>query len=95
MIKSISIGDKFKGVNGVFIVIDIYIKKNKFWVETVHLESGAKTHTQYDTFVRLELTKMTKKDWLKYELNSLLNNGDPRICDLDRIDLLTNMLEED
>lgn len=95
MIKSISIGDKFKGRNGVFLVIDIYIKKNKFWVETVHLESGAKTHTQYDTFVRLELEKMTKKDWLKYQLDTLFKDGEPRVCDLDKIDKLTNMLEED
>ena len=95
MIKSIKIGDNFRGKNGVFVIQDIYIKNNKFWVETVHLESGAKTHTQYDTFIRLELTKMSKKDWYKFELESLLNNGDPRLCDMDRIDLLTNMLEED
>ena len=95
MLENIKIGDKFRYKNRVLVVIDIYIKKNKFWVETVHLESGAKTHTQYDTFIRLELTKMTKKDWYKYELDSLLNDGDPRLCDMDRIDLLTNMLEEE
>lgn len=58
MIKSISIGDKFKGVNGFFVVTDIYVAKNKFWVQTVHLESGTQTHTDYNTFIRLELTKV-------------------------------------
>lgn len=99
MIKSIKIGDKFRGRNGIFVVTDIYVAKMKAWVLVTHLESGQEHRLHYDYFNKLELTKLTKTELKKLamqqELKQLLNNGDPRICDLDRIDKLTNMLEED
>ena len=58
MLENIKIGDKFMGRNGVFIVQDIYIKKNKYWVQAIHLESGQETHCDYDYFCRLELAKL-------------------------------------
>ena len=58
MLENIKIGDKFMGRNGVFIVQDIYIKNNKYWVQAIHLESGQENHCDYNYFCRLELTKL-------------------------------------
>ena len=61
MIKSIKIGDKFKGKNGIFLVTDIYVAKNKYWVEVVHLDSGNLVHTDYDYFSQMLV--LEKLDW--------------------------------
>ena len=61
MLENIKIGDKFKGVNGVFLVTDIYVAKNKYWVEVVHLDSGYLCHTEYDYFTKMLV--LEKLDW--------------------------------
>lgn len=91
MLENIKIGDVFAGSNGHFVVDNIYISKMQWWVETTHLESGTKTHTNYNTFIRCKLKKCDKKYLLRLELAELLEKN----VDLDRIDKLTNMLEEE
>ena len=89
--EEIKIGDVFKGSNGHFIVDNIYLEKMRFWVQTTHLESGTQNHTDYNTFKHLELEKCDKKYLLRLELMDLLEKN----INLERIDKITNMLEED
>ena len=89
--EEIKIGDILKGSNGHFIVDNIYLEKMRFWVQTTHLESGTKNHTDYKTFQCLELEKCDKKYLLQLELSSLLEKN----INLEQIDKITNMLEED
>lgn len=82
--ENIKIGDKFMGSNGLFLVTDIYLKNNKYWIVTLHLESGQESHTDYNHFTRLTLTKVnwdyikeaTQEDYedIKAECRRIIND---------------------
>ena len=58
--ENIKIRDVFKGVisGDRYIVRDIYIANMKFFIVTEHLETGTLTHTDYNTFKHMQLTKV-------------------------------------
>ena len=85
MIDNIKIGDVFAGSNGHFLIDNIYLEKMQYWIATTHLESGAKTHTNYNTFIKLKLKKCDKKYLLRLELAELLEKN----VNLDRINQIT------
>lgn len=56
--ENIKIGDLFEGSNGLFIITNTYLEKNKFFISVLHIESGQEHHLDYNYFSKLLLKKV-------------------------------------
>jgi hypothetical protein len=64
--ENIKIGDLFEGSNGLFIVENVYIENNKFWIELFHIESGQHCHhVTYEHFSYLLSLKKVNWDYIR------------------------------